>query len=140
MLEKLARASRDFLFIRHPSFDDMEYLASFGLKFGWTDWESHTNMMKIDDFRRVFESLGWADYVIYPDLPIEDSSHKAVVPATAPRETYEYDEAAHGPKPAVTFDHTLYGKYDIFVRLNPRMDEAAWRRAASIEGWRAVWE
>jgi hypothetical protein len=97
-------------------------------------------MMRIDDFRRVFESLGWTDYVIHPDLPIEDSSHKAVVPATAPPETYQYDEAAHGPKPFVAFDHTLHAKYDIFVRLSPAMDETAWRRTASIDGWRAVWE
>lgn len=140
MLEKLSRTARDFLFIRHPSFDDMDYLAQFGLKFGWTDWESHTNMMRIDDYRRIFAALGWTDYVIFPDMPIDDSSHIAVVPLSAPRDTYQYDEAALGPKPAVTFDHTLYGKYDIFVRLNPGMSDGDWNRVASMDGWRAVWE
>lgn len=137
MLEKLARSARDFLFIRHPSFDDIEYLAHLDLKFGWTDWESHTNMMTIDDYRRVFAALGWNDYVIHPDMPVTDSSHVAVVPASAPQETYEY-EVSLGPKPQVTFDHTLYGKYDIFVRLNPELPDAAWNRLTSMDGWRAT--
>jgi hypothetical protein len=34
----------------------------------------------------------------------------------------------------------VYGKYDIFVRLNGRMDDAAWRRVAAVDGWQSEWE
>src|SRR6185369_10144821 len=131
----VAAASRDFLFVRHPSFDDIEYLAQFGLKFGWTDWSSHPNMMTTDDFRRIFETLGWHDYRIVPHMGYTDSTHPSIVPASAPRDTEVYDEALHGPKPFVRFDHTVYAKFDIFVRLNPALPDDAWRRIASVDGW-----
>lgn len=139
VLERAARSSRQFLFVRHPSFDDIDYLAQFGLKFGWTDWSSHPNMMTTDDFRRIFKEFGWPDYSILPHMGHLDSTHRSIVPISAPRDTEIYDEAAHGPKPLVRFDHTVYGKFDIFVRLNPNLSEDAWRRIASIDGWEGIW-
>ena len=140
VMEKLALASKDFLFIRHPSFDDMEYLAKFGLKLTWTDWTGHTNMMKIADFQRVFKILGWNDYVIIPHMPFENSTHPAIVPISAPIDTLEYNAEQHGPKGEVRFDRPIYGKFDIFVRLNPNFDEETWRLTASVKGWDAIWE
>jgi hypothetical protein len=139
VLEKLAGAARDFLFIRHPSFDDIEYLKGFGLKLGWTDWKDHPNMWRIGDLRRIFEELGWRDYRIHEDLPIHDSGHPGIVPLGSPPDTCEYDEAAHGPKPQVAFDRVLYGKYDIFVRLNPKLPDEEWETITRMEGWRAAW-
>ena len=140
VMRNLSLAAKDFLFIRHPSFDDMEYLAERGLKLSWTDWTGHPNMMKIEDYRRVFASLGWTDYVIIPHMLFTDSSHVTVVPATAPTDTIEYDEALHGPKPHVEFDRPIFGKYDIFVRLNPEMDPEVWERVANVDGWESIWE
>jgi hypothetical protein len=140
VLENLAHASRDFLFIRHPSFEDIEYLAGFGLKLGWTDWKSHSNMMRIDDFRRLFDRLGWRDFLIYPDMPFFDSNAEPIVPLAAPQDLMSYDAALHGPKPFVEFDRPVYGQYNIFVRLNPMMAEEEWRRLVSIEGWRAQFD
>jgi hypothetical protein len=139
VMERVAAAARDFVFVRHPSFDDIDYLAQFGLKFGWTDWSSHPNMMTTDDFRRVFEALGWRDYRIVPHMGYADSTHPSIVPASAPRDTEVYDEALHGPKPFVRFDHTVYAKFDIFVRLNPDLPDDAWRRIASVDGWEGIW-
>lgn len=59
MLERAGRLARDFLFIRHPSFEDIDCLANCGLKLDWTDWKGHRNMMLLDDFHSVFKSLGW---------------------------------------------------------------------------------
>jgi hypothetical protein len=139
VMERLGRATRDFMFIRHPSFDDIDYLVRFGLKFGWTDWSSHPNMMTTDDFRRIFQEFGWNDYRILPHMGYADSSHPSIVPESAPRDTEVYDEALHGSKPFVAFDHTVYAKFDIFVRLNPRMDAAEWERVASVAGWEGIW-
>jgi len=140
LLERAGRSSRDFLFVRHPSFDEIDYLAGFGLKFGWTDWSSHSNMMTTDDFRRIFAVFGWNDYAILPHMGYPDSSHASIVPISAPRDTEVYDEVAHGPKPFVTFDHTIYAKFDIFVRLNPEFSKHSWQRIANIEGWEGTWE
>ena len=140
LLERLASVARSFLFIRHPSFDDGEYLAERGLRFSWTDWTAHPNMMRIDDFRRVFAALGWRDHVIVPNMRITDSRHPALVPSSAPTNTVEYDEARHGPKPLIEFEPPIYGKYDIFVRLDPGMAEAEWRRVTTVEGWESIWE
>src|SRR5262245_50954874 len=93
LLARVGRAARDFLFIRHPSFEDIEYLARLGLKISWTDWEAHPNMLRLDDYRTIFEEFGWTDYVIIPDLPMQDSAHGAVLPIGAPRDTEAFDEA-----------------------------------------------
>jgi hypothetical protein len=140
VMRKLAGAARDFIFIRHPSFEDVDYLAQLGMKITWTDWTSHPNMMRIADYRRVFTSLGWDDYVIVPHMRLDDSLHPAIVPIDAPVDAQKYDAARHGRKAATGFDHPIYAKYDIFVRLNRNLDDATWRKTTSIEGWEGIWE
>jgi hypothetical protein len=139
VLVKLAAAARDFVFIRHPSFEDIDYLAQLGVRLNWTDWTSHPNRMKVDDFRRVFATLGWRDYAILPHMLYTDSSHLSVLPLAAPPDTLKYDAAQHGPKPAVSFDRPVFGKFDIFVRLR-EVDAALWQRIACVEGWEAHWD
>jgi SAM-dependent methyltransferase len=140
VLKTFARAARHFLFIRHPSFDDVEYLRDLGLKLGWTDWSSHTNMMRTKDFRRLFAELGWGDYVIVPHGEILDSLHPAIVPLSAPINTEEHDDALFGRKPRIEFDPPVYAKFDIFVRLNPGLDDETWSRTTNVDGWRMIWE
>jgi Methyltransferase domain len=140
VLVKLASAARDFLVIRHPSFEDVEYLKQFGLKLNWTDWSCHPNPMKLGDFHRIFAGLGWHDYEILPHMNYTDSSHESMLPLTAPTDTLRYDPKSHGPKPQVEFDRKVWGKFDIFVKLNPAMDEAAWESIARVDGWEAHWD
>jgi len=140
VLRQLWRVAREFVFIRHPSFEDVAYLASLGLKFNWTDWTEHPTMLKLDDYRRIFAELGWTDYSIVPHMRYLDSRHDSVVPIGAPRDTMRYDAAPHGRKPIVELDRPVWGKFDIFVKRNPDVDEAAWRRLTRIDGWEAHWE
>jgi SAM-dependent methyltransferase len=139
-LRSLGAAAREFVYIRHPSFEDREYLASLGLKVTWTDWSGHTNMMTVADFERVFASLDWRDYVVVPHMPCGDSRPKAIVPLGAPIDTSEYDSALHGPKPFARFDRTIFGKFDIFVRLDPALDDARWRAITDMTGWEATFD
>ena len=139
VLVKLAAAAREFLLIRHPSFEDIAYLAERGLKLNWTDWSCHPNPMTLDDFRRVFASLGWHDYTIVPHMAYTDSRHSSMLPLTAPVDTFTYDEAQHGPKPIVDFDRPVYGKFDIFVRLG-EIDPARWQTITRVDGWEAHWD
>lgn len=141
VLYKLACAAREFLFIRHPSFEaeDVDYLAGLGLKLNWTDWSCHPNRMSLADFRALFTSSDWRDFVILPHMPYTDSGHPSLLPLGAPEDSLRYDAALHGPKPQVRFDRPVYGKYDIFVRLRP-LAAGQWERIASVAGWEARWD
>jgi len=140
VMRRLGAAARDFVFVRHPTFEHAGDLARHGLKITWNDWTSHTNPMTLADFRRAFAALGWRDYVVLPHMPMADSGHPAIVPLDAPVDTQQYDLALHGPKPAVRFDKPIFAKYDIFVRVGAHLDGDAWREIASTRGWEGIWE
>lgn len=128
MLANMARVARDFLFIRHPSFEDIDYLKTLGLKLDWTDWHGHPNMMTVADFFRLMRELELAAPTIIAQKPIADSSHPSIVPLSAPRDTVGYDPALHGPKPEIRFDRPIYTQFDIFVRLDDSLAGSAWDR------------
>lgn len=127
VLERFAGAARDFVFIRHPSFEDIDYLAGLGLKLCWTDWADHPTMMRIEDYERLFARLGWTEYAIVPRLLLPDSTSDQIVPLSAPRDTQVYDAEAHGPKASVRFDRPVFTNFDIYIRRDPSMTDAAWR-------------
>jgi hypothetical protein len=139
-LERIAPAAREFLFIRHPSFEDDEYLASLGLKVCWSDWTEHPNMMRVADLVAIFERLGWRDYAVFPRGLMADATDDQIVPLSAPRDTQIYDAAAHGPKPVVRFDRPVFAQYDIFVRFAGISDDE-WARvlAAGLKEDEPVW-
>lgn len=126
ILSAAGRMARDFLFIRHPSFEDIEYLAGHDLKIDWTDWRGHRNPLLLSDYDRIFRSLGWSDYVVIHQKQIVDSRHPAIVPLTAPIDTVRYDADLHGPKPHVLFHKPVWTQFDIFVRLNPDLPDERW--------------
>ncbi len=127
-LRTYGRAARDFLFIQHPSFERIEELARLGFRIAWSDWTDHPTMMTVGDYRRMFASLGWHDVTIHQINPIFDSWHHAILPRTAPRDCSEFDPELHDRKPLVEFEWPVYARYDIFVRLNPDLDDDTWRR------------
>ncbi len=116
VLEKFGQVARHFLFIRHPSFEEKDYLTSLGLKFSWSDWSGHPNMMLMDDYRSLFRRFGWTDYAIYPRNLVVDSMDEHMVPLSAPIDTIIYDPNVLAPKPLIVFDRPIFGQYDIFVR------------------------
>lgn len=126
-LVNIAHAARDFLVVRHPSFEDIEYLADFDLKIGWTHWSGHKNMMTVADFERLFADLGWNRYVIKPRRRITSSEDPAIVPIHAPINAVHYNDEVHGPKNSVTFDRPVHTGFDIFVALRP-FDDREWAK------------
>ena len=124
VLDKFSRAARHFVFIRHPSFEESKYLANLGLKWCWSDWSLHPNMMLIEDYLEVFRKRGWDDYAIFPRNLATDSLDEHLVPISSPTDTMVYDPTL-GPKPYVRFDRPIFGQYDIFIR-QPEFNEADW--------------
>src|SRR3989344_3350768 len=57
-LENCKKWARDFFFIHHPSFEDVEYLKKLGLKIDWTDWSGHTSGFLAKDFKGILRDLG----------------------------------------------------------------------------------
>jgi len=131
ILANMARVARDFLFIRHPNFEDLEYLKTLGLKLDWTDWHGHPNMMTLADFEQLTRELGLPAPTIIAQKPIGDSSHPSIVPLSAPRDTVGYDPALHGPKPTIRFDRPVYSQFDLFVRLDDSLVGSVWDRITS---------
>jgi hypothetical protein len=144
VLERFSRAAREFVFIRHPSFEDIDYLAERGLKLCWTDWALHPNMMRIADYVEAFARFGWNEYVILPRQLISDSTSDQVVALDAPADIIVYDPELHGPKPHVVFDRPVYTQFDIFVKLDPKMDDEVWAEILAtddgpeVAGWQAI--
>ena len=132
ILAGAAKAARDFLFIRHPSFEDIEYLKDRGLKFDWTDWSGHRNMMTQVNLTSTIEALGYPQYVVVPRKQILDTTHQSVVPMSAPTDTVGYDEATHGDKPFTVFNRPIWQQFDIVVRLDGLASDSDWQDVIQV--------
>jgi hypothetical protein len=118
VFETLAVARRiasEFIFIRHPSFEDEAYLRSLGLKHYWADWPVHRSHVLLSDFVEMFHELSLPySYVDFKD-PVWSSDHPSIVPLKAPSGQTSYDPAVCGPKPQVEFGKPVYRQLDIIV-------------------------
>jgi len=123
---KASGLAQDFLFIRHPSFEDIDYLRDLGMKIDWTHWTGHTNMMKVEDFENLFLEFGWHEYVIVPRKQILTSDNPCIVPLSAPKNTIRYDPELHDKKPIKTFERIIWTQFDIYVKLNKTWSHKEW--------------
>jgi hypothetical protein len=141
VLERFSPAAREFLFIRHPSFDEMEYLKSLGLKLCWTDWSGHPNMMRLEELIAVLKQFAPIEYAIFPRSLMLDSTDDQIVPLSAPIDTSSYDPAAMEAKAQVRFDRPIFGQYDIFLRFPDGLSDSEWQRAiwADVADDAPVW-
>ena len=141
VLERFAPAAREFLFIRHPSFEETEYLAGLGLKLCWSDWSGHPNTMRVEALLALLGDLPMTEIAIFPRGLLTDSTSDQIVPLSAPTDTYAYDPSLHAPKPRLRFDRPIFAQYDIFVRLRDGLGDAEWERVlrADVAADAALW-
>jgi methyltransferase family protein len=118
------------VYIRHPSFEHEDYLASLGLKQYWTDWPGvHTAHVRLHEFIAMAARLGVYNFSVHPVRRASSSADATILPIGAPpnqrkqvRNAYGlYDLAAHGPKPSVSFDRPVYFAFDIFFFLGDQI-------------------
>jgi hypothetical protein len=128
VLSRARRLARDFLFIRHPCFDDEQYLQSLGLCLYWTNWPAdHTSKLTVPAFTEIFRRLGLNQYFLCFRKPITHSDHPSVLPGSAPPDQHKYDATLHGEKPLIEFPKPIYSQIDWLVALRPfAVDE--WNR------------
>lgn len=128
VLSRVRKEARDFLFIRHPSFDHEPYLNAVGLKQYWTDWpDLHTAKLTVADFTGIFQRLGLNTYSICYRHPVHDSSDPTILPLSAPADQHDYDAEKHGEKPRIAFSHPVFSQIDFFVALR-EFDPDEWAK------------
>jgi hypothetical protein len=115
-LANCKRWARDFFFIHHPSFEDVDYLKTHNLKLDWTDWHGHPSGLTIRDFELLFNELGLDNFTIERTRLIVNSMDDHIVPLDAPTDTVGYDEGL-GPKKNIEFDRPIYGRVEVVVQL-----------------------
>lgn len=124
IIKKMSELASDFLFIRHPAFEDVEYLKALDLKAAWTDWDVHTAPIKIYDFTRIFNSLGLRQYCFNFRNDLINSDHETILPLSAPRNSLVYEKSMERKK-SFNFEKKVFSQIDIFVALKP-LDATEW--------------
>jgi hypothetical protein len=120
------RMASRMVHVRHPSFEDEEYLASLDLKQYWTDWPGpggHTAKVRLHEFVAMAARLGQYHLEIRPVNRALDAADTTILPLAAPSHQTRsdpegpgvYDIARHGSKPSVTFDRPVYFAYDLCI-------------------------
>lgn len=114
-----ARIARDFLYIKHPSFEGQEQTEAQGLRQYWWNWHGHTAHVRVADYCSMFDELGLLTYMIRFIEKIETSYHPSIVPTSLPRDQSEADAKAVTDVPDIALSPPLWRRQDIFVALRP---------------------
>jgi SAM-dependent methyltransferase len=122
MLKMAAAVTRKFIYISHPSFEDVHYLKGHGLKTYWSDWTGHTAMLTLSDLMGILHECGIHWVQVHPVYRIRTSDDERIIPLGAGVDKFHY-EPSHGPKPkpAIKFDRELYYSFDI-IGMMPGTD------------------
>lgn len=126
-VESAATVATDFVYIRHPSFEDEAYLHSLGLTQYWTNWVGHPAHVPLSDFMRVFAAAGFASWAMHPVGRAVDSSDPTILPLGSDVDQFEYDYDKHGPKTHVVFTKPVYYAYDIVALKTPARVELSYK-------------
>ncbi len=115
VLAVAADIARDFIYIRHPCFEDEAYLNALGLKQYWTDWRGHPSHLLLSDLVAILRRLGLGLVEFEFVGAATTSADPTILPVDAPVDSFEYDESEHGPKPTVDLDRPAHYAIDLFV-------------------------
>lgn len=125
VIASAARASTDFLFISHPSFEGEDYLRELGLQQYWWGWRGHPAHITVSDYCRMLDRLALRQYMIRYVEPIHDSQDPSVLSADEPADQHPYDAAIHTSKRPVMFRRPIWRAQEIFVALRA-FEPAEW--------------
>lgn len=118
------------VFIQQPFFDFKNELATFGLKFFWSDWSGHKNMMTLKDWRDILEELVnrtgiYEVAVLGMTSRVYSSLDESLIPLNSEKNSSSYNPDVHPPKVNVEFEIPLYK--EVKVILQKRKNEKSLR-------------
>jgi SAM-dependent methyltransferase len=125
VLQAAADSAKDFLYIKHPSFEGEDHVESLGVRQYWWDWHGHTAHVRIADYCEMFDALGLRTYMIRFLGRITHSDHPSIIPTSAPQDQSESLARDFVDVPDVVFSPPLWRRQDIFVALRP-FEPAEW--------------
>ena len=128
VFERACAIASHLVYVRHPSFEHEEYLASKGLKQYWTDWPGvHTAHIRLHEFIAMATRIGVYQFAVQPVKRAFSSDDPTILPASAPANQRKpvrgpgaygvYDATIHGLKQVVEFDRPVYYAFDLFFFL-----------------------
>lgn len=120
-----AKVAREFVYIRHPSFEGEAYLRSLGFKQFWQDWTGHPSHILLTDFMTMFRRIGVSSFVMHPAGLVPDSTDSSILPVSAPIDQFHYDVDRHGPKRHVEFDAPIHHAFDIVAVVSPQVSRVS---------------
>jgi hypothetical protein len=118
-LGRAVAVARDFVYIRHPSFEDEHYLRSLGVSATWVHRTAHRAHVRLVDFAVMVDRLGIRSWEVHPVGLVPDSSHDQIVPRGTPKNELTYDPDQHGSRPEITFDRPVFQALDLLFHLTP---------------------
>ncbi|MCW5735185.1 MAG: class I SAM-dependent methyltransferase [Enhydrobacter sp.] len=114
-------ASRDFVFVKGPNFDDLDYLHGLGLKKYFADWHGHKWHHTVAEFDDYLKGTGLRYCIVESDR-MTDSSNPKLLPLAAARDRGPYDPATDLPKPHCKFRKPIYSVLTVIVAIAPTAD------------------
>ncbi len=104
-----ARASRDFVYMRHPWFDSDSELLRLGYKLYWSDWRVHKTHFNTLDFVKAIQRIGIEGrWVLMGVKPIRTTQHHALVRADAAMDSYRAEADEVAARPLVEFRSPVF--------------------------------
>jgi hypothetical protein len=115
VIEKALQSATDFVFIKVPYFDKIDYLKNLGFRLTWTNWIGHPTAITTNLLRQIAQEFGVKAHIGYL-YSVVDSQSSEIVPISAPVDTIYYDISL-GDKLHVEFDQ-VYRETFCFLNCN----------------------
>ena len=115
IIKKSIESATEFIFIKGPYFDGMDYLKQFDLKITWTDWIGHTTIVNKNMLENIIRK-NELEYKIGFQYPILNSTSDEIIPIASPIDTMLYDKSL-GEKKYVEFED-VYREIYCYININ----------------------
>jgi hypothetical protein len=118
VIKKAIDVASEFIFIKVPYFDRMDYLKRLGFKLTWTDWIGHPTLITSDMLVRIMHKFGFGStrYDLGYLDPVYTSESKEIIPYNAPVDSIVYDTAM-GEKEYTEFKD-IYRETYLLININ----------------------
>jgi len=121
MVEKVivaaSKVAADFIYIRNPSFEGMEWSETLGYQQYWWHWPFHPSKIKVSDLCDIFDRIGLGPYTIRYVDKVTDTGHETVIPMSLGDRVGGKAARDHPREDVIPLPAGWFRRQDIFVAL-----------------------